>query len=136
MKKLILIFLVAAEFMACSPSLSPDASWVNRRWVLTEMRGVPVQLSGTNRDAYISFFPEEKRISGNGGCNRVTGNYTLDKKSEIRFTEVASTKMSCPDINFENAFLSTLDKVDRYEVNGNVMLLKDGNEVLLIFEGK
>jgi len=99
---------------------------------LTEMKGVPVQLSGGRRDAYISFDAGEKTFAGNGGCNQISGNYSLDKK-DIHFGEVISTKMSCEDIDFENAFLSTLSKIDRYEQRGNDLLFKKKKDVLLRF---
>jgi heat shock protein HslJ len=94
------------------------------------MKGVPVQLSGGRRDAYINFDIVEKRFTGNGGCNQINGGYTLEK-NDIRFTDVASTKMSCEDIAFENAFLSTLSSVDGYEQRGDDLLLKRKKEVLL-----
>ena len=92
----------------CTPKLSPDSNWTGRRWVLTEMKGVPVQLSGGRRDAYINFEAAEKRFTGNGGCNQLSGNYSLDKKN-IHFGEVISTKMSCEDIQFENTFISAAE---------------------------
>ena len=99
------------------------------------MKGVPVQLSGGRRDAYITFDPIEKRFSGNGGCNQMSGNYTLDK-SEIRFGEVITTKMSCEDIAFENTFLSTLNSINHYEQRGDDLLLKRKKEVLLRFSAR
>jgi heat shock protein HslJ len=135
MKKLLLLGIVAiATGISCSPKLSPDQSWGNQRWVLTELKEVPVQLSGTRRDAYLEFSPSDKRFTGNAGCNRVSGNYTLEKKDRISFGEVIVTKMSCDDIAFETTFLSALNKIDRYEMQGNAMLLKNGREILLKFE--
>src|SRR5678815_422855 len=130
MKYFFVLFTMAA-FLGCSPKLS-DSNWGRSRWVLTEMKGVPVQLSGGRKDAYINFEPREKRFSGNGGCNQISGNYSLDKKN-IRFGEVISTKMSCPDIEFENTFLSTLHSIEHYEQRGNDLLLKKKKEVLLRF---
>jgi heat shock protein HslJ len=129
--KYLFVFLLVAS-IGCTPKLSPDSNWSGRRWVLTEMKGVPVQLSGGRRDAYINFDAGEKRFTGNGGCNQVSGNYNLDKK-EIHFGEVISTKMSCEDIQFENTFLSTLSNIDHYEQQGNDLLLKKKKEVLLRF---
>jgi heat shock protein HslJ len=126
--------LTIVAFHGCSPKVS-DSSWGRSRWVLTELKGVPVQLSGGRRDAYINFEPREKRFSGNGGCNQISGNYSLDRKS-IHFSEVISTKMSCDDIAFENSFLSTLNNVDRYEVRGDDLLLKRKNKVLLVLSGR
>ena len=99
------------------------------------MKGVPVQLSGGRRDAYINFEAAEKRFTGNGGCNQVSGNYSLEKKN-IHFGEVISTKMSCEDIQFENTFLSTLNSIDHYEQRGNDLLLKKKKDVLLRFTAR
>lgn len=119
----------------CTPKLSPDAGWARQNWVVVEMKGVPVQQSGGRRDAHIVFEVAEKRFTGNGGCNQINGNYTLDK-NEIKFTDVIATKMACNDIEFENAFLSTLSSIDRYEVNGNDLLLKKRRETLLVLRPK
>jgi heat shock protein HslJ len=66
--------------MQCSPKLSPDSSWGNQRWVVVEMKGVPVQQSESRRDAFLKFEVAGKKFSGNGGCNQINGNYTIDKK--------------------------------------------------------
>ena len=129
--KIVLILFIAFAAFQCSPKLSPDASWGTQRWVLVEMRGVPVQQSGGRRDAYISFQVAEKRFTGNGGCNQINGNYKV-KKSEIGFSDVISTKMSCNDIDFETTFLSLLNTIDRYEVRGNDLALKKNKETLLV----
>lgn len=127
----LLIIVVALTAFHCSPRISPDTAWANQRWVLTELRGVPVQQSGSRRDAFIRFNVAEKKFSGNGGCNQINGIYNLDK-NEITFTDVIATKMSCNDIEFENTFLSTLSSIDRYEVSGNDLLLKRKRETLLV----
>ena len=121
--------------LGCSPKLSPDAGWGRQRWVVTEMKGIPVQLSGGRRDAFIDFRIDEKRFSGNGGCNQINGNYTLDK-NDITFNEIISTKMSCEDIAFENTFLDLLKRVDRYEQKGNDLILKRRREVLLVLSSR
>ena len=134
MKYLFIVFTLVA-CLDCTPKLSPDSNWTGRRWVLTEMKGVPVQLSGGRRDAYINFEAAEKRFTGNGGCNQISGNYSLDKK-DIHFGEVISTKMSCEDIQFENTFLSTLSSIDHYEVRGSDLLLKKNKETRLVLRSR
>ena len=127
--KYVSILLIALIGFQCSPKLSPDYAWGNQRWVLVELKGVPVQQSESRRDAYLNFEVAEKRFTGNGGCNQINGNYTLDK-DDIRFTDVVSTKMSCSDIDFENTFLSALSSIDRYEIRGDDILLKRKQEVM------
>jgi heat shock protein HslJ len=129
--KYLSILLVVLVGMNCSPRLSPDYAWGNKRWVLVELKGVPVQQSETRRDAYLNFEVGEKRFTGNGGCNQISGNYSLDKNN-IHFSEVISTKMSCNDIDFENVFISTLSNIDRYEIRGNDLLLKRKRDVMLV----
>jgi heat shock protein HslJ len=129
--KYLSVLLIALISMNCTPKLSPDSMWGNTRWVLVELKGVPVQQSETRRDAYLNFEVGEKRFTGNGGCNQISGNYTLDK-NKINFGEVISTKMSCGDIEFENVFVSALSGVDHYEVRGNDLLLKRKRDVMLV----
>lgn len=129
--KYLLYFFIAIISFNCSPRLSPDAGWGYQRWVLVEMKGVPVQQSGSRRDAFIRFDVNEKRFSGNGGCNQINGNYSIDKK-EIQFRDLISTKMSCNDIDFENTYLATLNTVNRYEIRGNDLLLKKNRQTVLI----
>ena len=133
--KYLFILIIAVTGIACSPKLSPDATWGRQRWVLVEMKGVPVQQSGGRRDAFINFEVDQKRFRGNGGCNQVNGNYSVNK-NEIHFSEVVSTKMSCEDIEFENTFLSVLGGINRYEVKGNDLLLKRKRETLLVLRAK
>jgi len=129
--KYLFILLISVLILNCSPRLSPDSGWGYQRWVLVEMKGVPVQQSGSRRDAFIRFEVADKRFTGNGGCNQINGNYTLDKK-EIHFTDVISTKMNCNDIDFENTFLSILNTIDHYEVRGNDIALKRKRETMLL----
>ena len=133
--KYLFILIMAVTGFACSPKLSPDAAWGRQRWVLVEMKGVPVQQSGSRKDAFINFEVDQKRFRGNGGCNQLNGNYSVDK-NDIQFSEVISTKMSCDDIDFENTFLSVLGSINRYEVKGNDLPLKRKRETLLVLRAK
>jgi heat shock protein HslJ len=133
MEKIFLAVVIISAIASCSPKIAPDSYWGDRRWVLSEMNGVPVQLSGTRRDAFIEFIPQEKRFAGNGGCNRISGQYSLEKKDRIRFENVISTKMSCNDIAFETSFLNFLNQVDRFKTEDNTILLHDGNKTILKF---
>lgn len=134
MKYLFILFLAVTAFN-CSPKLSPDSGWGHMEWVVVEMKGVPVQQSGGRRDAHIIFDVTTKRFSGNGGCNQINGNYSVDKQA-IQFTDVVSTKMSCNDIEFENTFLSILGTIDRYEVGGSDLALKKKKETMLVLRPK
>ena len=130
MKYFLGLFIIAFG-ISCTPKLSPDATWARQRWVVTELKGVPVQQSGGRKDAFLNFNVSEKRFTGNGGCNQINGVYTVDKR-EIHFSEVIATKMSCEDIAFENTFLDLLQKVDRFEQQDDRLVLKRKRETLLV----
>lgn len=95
---------------------------------------MPVQLSGSNKDAHLNFIPRDKRYNGSGGCNRISGNYDIRSNNRISFGEPTGTRMSCNDQAFEDNFLSLLKRVDRFTIENDMMVLKDGNRVLLVFK--
>ena len=131
MRKALIYSFVLIAFYSCSPKLSPDSAWGERKWVLFEIKGAPVQLSGTDRDAHLTFFAADKRYGGSGGCNRINGVYQINNKNKLTFGETASTKMLCPDQDFETSFLTTLKTVDNYSVENGIMLLKRGREIVM-----
>jgi heat shock protein HslJ len=134
MKYNLIVFIITIG-ISCSPKLSPDATWARQRWVVTEMKGVPVQQSGGRRDAFINFNISEKTFNGNGGCNQINGTYTVEK-NDIHFLDVISTKMSCEDIAFENTFLDLLRQVDHFEQQNDQLLLKRKRETLLVLNSR
>jgi heat shock protein HslJ len=135
MKKPVLYLLIGLTLIsACTQKLSPDSYWGSQRWILIEMKEVPVQQSGTRRDAFLEFIPAEKKITGNAGCNRINGGYILEKKNHINFQDVISTKMACQDMAFETTFLSLLNEVNRYEQQNSTLILKNDRKILFKFE--
>jgi heat shock protein HslJ len=133
--KYLSFLLIAFAGFHCTPKLAPDTGWNRGRWVLVEMKGVPVQQAGGRRDAYITFETDQKKFGGNGGCNQVNGNYSVEKNT-IQFSDVSATKMICEDMAFENTFLSLLREVNRYEVSGENILLKKKRETVLILRAR
>lgn len=130
------LFVFILFILSCSPKLSPDHSWADQKWVLTEINGVPVQLSGTDKDAHLVFSPKERRYSGSGGCNRIMGTYAMDKGNKIRFNKPAGTLMACPDLKFEQKFIEVLGSVEKYGVSDKEMIFSDGNTTVLKFQSR
>lgn len=133
MKNLLLLFLLGS-FYACSPKLAPDHGWANQAWVLVEMNGVPVQVSGTDKDAHLVFFPNERTYAGTGGCNRIRGAYALDKGNKIKFNNPAGTLMACQDSKFENKFIEVLLSAEKYGVSEKEMIFSAKDAIVMKFE--
>ncbi|HRI22148.1 MAG TPA: META domain-containing protein [Panacibacter sp.] len=116
--------------MACSSSkITADNQLFKSKWVLSELNGTPVQLSGTDKDAHLNFSFAEMLVSGSGGCNRLTGTFNA-KGKDFSFNPLATTKMMCMDEKFETAFLTALGKVNKYDLVNNALELKQGDAVL------
>ena len=137
MKSVCTILFMSVIAFSCSPKLAPDSTWAEGKWLLIELKEVPVQISDNNRrNANIEFTPSQKTYSGFGGCNRISGTYNIDK-SKINFTYAPLVSSDdCADLSFERTFLALLGDVDRYEVDGNIMTLKDGKNAILRFQRK
>lgn len=88
-------------------------------------------------DAFIILSSDEKRITGNSGCNRFSGNLTVNETT-IRVDNLASTKMSClPYMNeLEFSMLKNLQDVDTYSVKSGKLYLFKSGKLLLVFRRK
>jgi len=105
-------------------------------WVLEEMKGATVSkedFNGTdvpNMEVNIN----NNKFSGFSGCNRMTGTLFYEK-DVLRFTQVASTRMACPNMEKESEFLTALQSSTTYEVENNRLYLSNGSEEnLLVFK--
>ena len=78
------------------------------------------------------------RVSGSGGCNRLSGGITVENDS-LRFSPLASTRMACrPEVmNFEGRFFQVLEQVRGWRIYGTQLELLDaGGRRLLHFEAQ
>src|SRR6188768_2174149 len=92
-----------------------------RQWKLVELNGSPVK--GSN--AYLEFDLDQKRMTGNAGCNRMFGGIQISGR-QISFSNIGTTRMACPDMGFETGFLTALKSVDRFRQSGNTLELSKG----------
>jgi heat shock protein HslJ len=67
------------------------------------------------------------RFSGFSGCNRMTGSLFFEKDL-LRFSQVASTRMACPNMEKESEFLNALQSSTAYKVENNRLYLSNGDE--------
>ncbi|MEJ2385323.1 MAG: YbaY family lipoprotein, partial [Xanthomonadales bacterium] len=130
--------LLVESFIAVYPdescSTMVDEPLVNTYWKLVEVAGNPVTTPENQREAHMVLAIEESRVQGNAGCNRFFGSYEVDGDS-VSFSQTGSTMMACPEgMDTEKAFLAALEKVDRYEIEGQTLAVYGGDEVLARFE--
>ncbi len=61
------------------------------------------------------------------------GGYTLEGES-LSFSQMAGSRMMCPNIGDEQQFLQTLERVESYKISGEEMQLLQDGKVILLFK--
>ncbi|MDR7128641.1 heat shock protein HslJ [Algoriphagus sp. 4150] len=131
MKNLIYAIVIFG-LVSCSSHSFPGKNWYDRHLTVVEMMGTPVQTSGSPTDAHLIFNSENGLVNGSGGCNRIFGDFVLDKRKSLKFSQIGATRMACQNLSFENRFLDLLDQVRYYEIEDNTMLLKNGRKEVIL----
>lgn len=104
------------------------------KWYLTTIYRTNGYTQVLLRKAFISFNPTDGKVGGNGSCNSFGGKLTVDGNN-LQLGNIFSTKMYCDAVqSIEDDFFAQLQKVTRYEIKGNKLLLFAGEDLLLDFE--
>lgn len=105
-------------------------------WVLEKMQGTTVSKEDFNGNDVpnMEVNINNNRFSGFSGCNRMNGSLFYEK-DVLRFTQIASTRMACPNMEKESEFLSALQSGVNYKIENNRLYLSnDSEENLLVFK--
>ena len=82
---------------------------------------------------YVELNTNSGSLTGNAGCNQITGQFTFNNTGSIQFERLASTRMMCPNMGLEDALGQTLPNVKRYDINkvtGMMSLIGAKNDTL------
>jgi heat shock protein HslJ len=104
-----------------------------RRWDLTEINGKRIYSS----KAFLEIEASQSRFTGNAGCNRMFGSLSVSGRN-IDFGSVGTTRMFCSErdvMKLEADFTRALERVTRFERNGNNLSLYARNRLILKFKG-
>lgn len=102
-------------------------------WELIQLEGTVVDQSATSGEKiYFILNSIDNKVSGYAGCNTFLGNYTLEKGNRIRFSQLANTRMACPDAAIdEKEVLEIFKLADNYTVNDGTLMLNVGRRAPL-----
>ncbi len=93
-------------------------------WKLIELKGQAIDNdNNTPKEAHLLFSSDDNRVSGNGGCNTMSGVYESAEGNRITFSKMVSTEMACRNMALESQFFQVLETVDNYSLNGNTLTL-------------
>jgi heat shock protein HslJ len=125
----VLVFLFILSSCGNTRKLTAQTETLFRgNWRVMELQGQV--LSDTTRSNF-EFSPG--RIAGSMGCNRLSAGFVAGKDQTIRFTEVAQTRMACPDqiAALETSVLDALTRSTNWEMKGGELWLGKGDSTLM-----
>ncbi|QNF33486.1 META domain-containing protein [Adhaeribacter swui] len=124
---------IVLTFWACSVnskrSYISNISLESGKWVLIDLNGEEVVKQNSERPIYLEFNGTDQKVAGFAGCNRLFGAYS-NQGSTISFSRVSSTKLICPDYELENNFVASLQRINRYQIDGEKLLLFNQNNLI------
>lgn len=99
----------------------------NTKWIITSLEGS--DMSDREKNGQIIYFtlnPDGNRVNGFSGCNTFMGTYNLEEGNRISFSQMASTRMACPDAKInESQILNIFETADNFTItNGKLSLNK------------
>lgn len=109
--------------LAKTPDTQADSRLSGTYWKLLELYGQPVTAANGQKEPHLILQDSTNRVSGNGGCNGLMGRYELGPGNRIRFMQLASTMMACPDMTTETQFKKALETADSYALRGDTLVL-------------
>ncbi len=141
-KNLTLLVVIALSMLACNTTKNmsnsaQDSQITNTTWELIKLGDMPIDQSDMQgKKIQFELNQTDKRVFGYSGCNSFNGSYKLGSGNDINFSQMASTRMACPEnkIN-EQKVLNVFNEADNYTIDNNKLMLNDGKRsVLAIFK--
>lgn len=126
----------------CAPPAAPAAPIRKKRavrsrgleWQLIQLGGKSVRPEeGTFS---LQFDAEKQTVSGTGACNRLSGNYTTGERRALSIGPLASTRMTCPDMDRERDYAEALEATTHYDMDGPMLLLLSNGELRAVFQAQ
>lgn len=105
-------------------------------WKLTELNGKAITPpEAGSREAHFILKEKDNKVIGNTGCNNLNGGYTLSAETEngIQFTPMATTRMACVGVDYEQEYLKVFEDCDSYSVQNDTLTLSKGETPLAKF---
>lgn len=115
----------------------PTDGITEKYWKLKTLEGKEVKMAkNQEREVYFMLKNDDNRVTGFAGCNIIMGTYSLEDGNRIRFSQMATTLMACPDVDFnESEFLKIFELADNYRITGDKLELNVGRRApLAVFE--
>ncbi|HNR18106.1 MAG TPA: META domain-containing protein [Chitinophagaceae bacterium] len=136
----LITYMSTGLFMLLSAFIMKKDNWQHQslyenKWSLKKIytkRGT----EEVNTKAFIKFNQQRQSAGGNGSCNTF-GSSLIVNGDKISFKDIFSTKMYCEGLQqTEDKFFQQLNKINRFEIKDQTLLLLRDDEVLLEFQSE
>ena len=123
--------------MTLEKKAAPEVSLsdLSGEWVIELVNGKKI-VGTAEVTPFIGFNLDESRIYGNVGCNTINGALMQEdgKPNSLRFDNVATTMMMCPDMETETIVLNALNETKSFSMKDDKVYLlgENGNELLVL----
>ena len=137
--KIVLLAAVAVMAVSCcscrknnstTGGTRHSASLTGTTWQLVEIDGTKFKASG---DSFTLILADDGKVSGKGDCNRMMGSYTKNDAGMLTFGRLAGTMIYCPNQADEDKFLVTIETIDSYAIDGDMLALSSGGSTRMVF---
>lgn len=106
---------------------------LHRKWKLIEIDGKSITSQSMKKEAYIQFSHIDNRYSAYAGCNTMSGTFATESNNRLKLGRGMSTLMACQDMTIEKELSKVLSTADRFQIDGNHLVLLKGEISLAKF---
>lgn len=119
------IELLVRRVTSSPPTLPGNLTGVT--WRLTMLNQTPYDATAGAEQPSLEFTEEGSRVSGNSGCNRIAGSYTVEA-DQLRFGQLIMTKRACVNGSaIERDFIRALEETQRHTISNDKLTLYSGD---------
>lgn len=113
-----------------APSGSDEVTFelAGTRWALMKLGDQTVTISEGGREAYLWLNSTDGSVVGHAGCNRLSTKYKQNG-AQLRFEDVITTRMFCPDMPTETALLEAMKATAGWRITGSQLELLNAQQV-------
>lgn len=126
MRRLIAALVTISPLMH-SAALATDFGEPGSTWTLVELNGAPFAARATLS------IDKDGRVSGQAPCNRFTSSNSVTA-SNFDTGPIAATRMACPDLEAEAVFFKALNAMNKVDVQGDTLVLRDDADGEMVFK--
>ncbi len=119
--------MAAIAAVSCNTVSNIPVNDLSGEWNVVKIDNREISVPDGSDQPYMAFDIINSRLSGNAGCNRIMGTLKATDNGTIDLSQMASTRMMCPDMAVEDQLLNALSKVREFGIDKNGQLvLMDG----------